>query len=150
MNLFDLLDKDHSKILTLIDKLEKTTTRAIKTRNELFTQLNEQLDQHLMLEEEIFYPELKTHSKVKALIKQAKQDHKEIRKMLKELKSLPRAGDEWKPKISELKKAMSKHLAYEEDKIFPHAVELLSNEQKEDIYSRVEEERKDIAEGTHG
>jgi iron-sulfur cluster repair protein YtfE (RIC family) len=150
MNLFELLDRDHGKILTLIDKLEKTTRRAIKTRNTLFTELNTELDQHAMLEKEIFYPELKMYPKVKPLIKQALKDHKEIRKILKELKSLPRAGDEWKPKLKELKQAMSKHTSYEEKKIFVHAVELLSNEQKEDIFSRVEEERKDIAEGTHG
>lgn len=149
MNLFELLDRDHSKILTLIDKLEKTTRRAIKSRNALFTELNQELEQHAMLEEEIFYPELKTYPKVKPLVKQALQDHKEIRKILKELKSLPRAGNEWKPKLKELKQAMSKHTAYEEKKIFVHAIELLSNEQKEDIYTRVEEERKDIAEGTN-
>jgi hemerythrin superfamily protein len=150
MNLFELLQRDHSKILTLINKLEKTTRRAIKTRNNLFTQLNQELDQHAMLEEEIFYPELKNHPKVKPLVKQALQDHKEIRKILKELKSLPRAGDEWIPKLTELKKIMSDHMNYEEEKIFVHAVKLLSEEQKEDIYSRVEEERKDEAEGTTG
>jgi iron-sulfur cluster repair protein YtfE (RIC family) len=150
MNLFELLETDHSKILTLIDKLEKTTRRAIKTRNALFGELNGQLDQHLMLEEEIFYPELKNYPKVKPLVKDALQDHKEIRKILKELKSLPRAGNEWKPKLKELKQIMSRHMTYEQEKIFTQAVELLSNEQKEDIFSRVEEERKDIAEGTNG
>ena len=150
MNLFKLLERDHTKILTLINKLGKTTRRAIKTRNALFSELNEELDQHAMLEEEIFYPELKTYSKVKPLVKQALQDHKEIRKILKELKSLPRAGNEWKPKLKELKKIMSKHMNYEEEKIFVHAFELLSEERKEDIFSRVEEERKDIAEGTTG
>jgi iron-sulfur cluster repair protein YtfE (RIC family) len=150
MNLFELLERDHNKILTLIDKLEKTTTRAIKTRNNLFSELNGELDQHAMLEEEIFYPELKTHAKVKPLVKQALEDHKQIRKILKELKSLPRASHEWKAKLKELKEMMSKHTTYEEEKIFVHAVELLSEEQKEDIFSRVEEERKDEAEGTTG
>jgi iron-sulfur cluster repair protein YtfE (RIC family) len=150
MNLFELLERDHSKILTLIDKLEKTTTRAIKTRNNLFTELNGELDQHVMLEEEIFYPELKTHPEVKPLVKKALQDHKQIRIILKELKSLPRASHEWKETLTELKEVMSKHMTYEEEKIFVHAVELLSEEQKEDIFSRVEEERKDVAEGTNG
>ncbi len=56
MDAFKLLKSDHEKVAGILEKLEGTTERALKTREELFTQLKTELDIHAGIEEKIFYP----------------------------------------------------------------------------------------------
>jgi len=56
MDAFELLKSDHEKVAGLLEKIEGTTERALKTREELFTQLKTELDIHAEVEEQIFYP----------------------------------------------------------------------------------------------
>jgi iron-sulfur cluster repair protein YtfE (RIC family) len=59
MDAFELLKKDHEKVAGIFEKLEPTTERGVKTREELFTQLKQELDVHARIEETILYPVLK-------------------------------------------------------------------------------------------
>ena len=59
MNAFTLLKADHKKAAGILEKIDETTERAVKTREELFTQLKTELDIHTRIEETIFYPALK-------------------------------------------------------------------------------------------
>src|SRR5215216_3106444 len=52
MDAFELLKKDHEKVAGIFEKLEPTTERGVKTREELFTQLKHELDVHARIEEE--------------------------------------------------------------------------------------------------
>jgi hypothetical protein len=46
MNAFTLLKTDHKKVAGILEKIDATTERAVKTREELFTQLKTDLDIH--------------------------------------------------------------------------------------------------------
>ena len=59
MNAFQLLKEDHKKVSGIFQQLEPTTERALKTREELFTKLKQELDIHAQIEETIFYPAIK-------------------------------------------------------------------------------------------
>jgi len=59
MNAFTLLKADHKKVARIFEKSEPTTERGVKTREQLFAQLKNELDLHARIEEEIFYPALK-------------------------------------------------------------------------------------------
>ena len=61
MNAFTLLTEDHEKVAGILEKIEATTERATKGREELFAQLKNELDVHARIEEEIFYPVLEEH-----------------------------------------------------------------------------------------
>ena len=52
MNAFTLLKEDHKKVSGIFEKLEGTTERAEKTREELFAQLKQELEIHAHVEEE--------------------------------------------------------------------------------------------------
>jgi len=58
MNAFNLLKADHKKVADILEKLDATSDRALKTREELFTKLKMELDVHSRIEETIFYPVL--------------------------------------------------------------------------------------------
>ncbi|HSE24830.1 MAG TPA: hemerythrin domain-containing protein, partial [Pyrinomonadaceae bacterium] len=58
MNAFTLLKADHKKVAGILEKIENTTERAAKGREELFGQLKSELEVHTRIEETILYPAL--------------------------------------------------------------------------------------------
>ncbi len=75
MNAFQLLKKDHKKVAGIFEKLEATTERAVKTREELFAKLKEELDVHAHIEETIFYPVLKKEAKTRDITLEGFEEH---------------------------------------------------------------------------
>ena len=71
MDAMSLLKEDHEKVKKILGELESTTERGVKTREELFTKVKEELVVHEAIEEEIFYPALKEHSKTKEIALEA-------------------------------------------------------------------------------
>ena len=63
MDAITLLTDEHAKMRKLLTELETTTERGVKTRQELFATIKGELTLHEVIEEEIFYPELKAHPK---------------------------------------------------------------------------------------
>ena len=61
MNAISSLEEDHRKMKKLLSELESTTERGVKTREELFATVKDELTVHETIEEEIFYPALKEH-----------------------------------------------------------------------------------------
>ena len=58
MDAMTLLKEDHQKVKKMLAELESTTERGVKTREELFTKVKQELVVHEAIEEEIFYPAL--------------------------------------------------------------------------------------------
>ncbi len=71
MDAIALLKKDHDKAKKLMDELEQTTERGVKTREEKWTKLLKELTIHENIEEEIFYPALHEHPKLKDIVLEA-------------------------------------------------------------------------------
>ena len=64
MNAFELLKTDHEKVAGILEKIDETTERALKTREELFTQLKNDWYLHAEIEEQIFYPAIEEAKKL--------------------------------------------------------------------------------------
>ena len=75
MDALSLLKEDHDKVKKMLEELESTTERGVKTREELFTKLTHELTVHEEIEEEIFYPALKEHPKTKEITLEAYEEH---------------------------------------------------------------------------
>src|SRR6478735_2602982 len=70
-----LLKADHDKVKKLLTELETTTERGVKTRTELFATIKGELTVHEIIEEEIFYPELKAHPKGRDIVLEGYEEH---------------------------------------------------------------------------
>src|SRR6185295_14814612 len=103
MNAFDLLKEDHKKVAGIFEKLEPTTERALKTREELFSKLNDELEVHAAVEEQIFYPVLKEAAETRDITFEAFEEHRVVKELLKELSSTPKDSEEWTAKLTVLK-----------------------------------------------
>lgn len=139
MNAFELLKKDHEKVSGILEKLDATTERGVKTREELFTQLKTELDIHAQIEEQILYPVLKEAKETKDITLEAYEEHGVVKQLLAELEEMPKDDEMWGAKLTVLKENVEHHVEEEEGEMFKSAREVLSKEEIEELGARLEE-----------
>jgi iron-sulfur cluster repair protein YtfE (RIC family) len=139
MNAFELLKQDHKKVSGIFEKLDPTTERALKTREELFTQLKQELDVHAEIEEQIFYPAIKEAEETREITFEAIEEHNVVKQLLSELDAEPKDTEEWTAKLTVLKENVEHHVEEEEGEMFPNAKKVLSDEQVEQLGTRMQE-----------
>ncbi len=142
MDIFDLLKQDHEKVAGIFEQLEPTTERAKKTREELFTRLKSELDLHAYLEETILYPVLKQVEETRDITFEAVEEHRVVKRFLKELDEISKTSEQWTAKLTVLKENVEHHVEEEEGEIFKKARAALSSEQIEALTARLESEKK--------
>ncbi len=138
MNAFTLLKADHKKVAGILEKIDATTERGIKTREELFTQLKTELDIHTRIEETIFYPVLEKADETHDITLEAFEEHKVVKTLLGELESLGKDQEEWTAKFTVLKENIEHHVEEEEGEMFTKAGKVLSDSDAESLGSRME------------
>ncbi|HSB28345.1 MAG TPA: hemerythrin domain-containing protein, partial [Pyrinomonadaceae bacterium] len=139
MNAFELLKADHQKVAKLLGKIDETTERGVKTREELFTQVKGELDLHAQIEESIFYPALEEADETRDITLEALEEHRLVKQLLSELASMSKDSEEWTAKFSVLKENVEHHVEEEEGEMFPKAKKVLSKEDQETLGTRMEE-----------
>lgn len=138
MNAYDLLKEDHKKVAAIFEKLEPTTERALKTREELFAKLNSELQVHAAVEEQIFYPVLKEAAETRDVTFEAFEEHHVVKELLKELSTTPKDSEEWTAKLTVLKENVEHHVEEEEGEMFKKARKVLTDKQAEELGARME------------
>ncbi len=139
MNAFTLLKADHQKVAGILKKIDETTERAVKTREELFTQVKTELDVHTRIEETIFYPALKDAEETRDITLEAFEEHRLVKQLLRELDAADKGSEEWTAKFTVLKENIEHHVEEEEDDMFKKARKVLSDEEAETLGTRMEE-----------
>ncbi len=142
MNAFQLLKEDHKKVSGIFAQLEETTERAEKTREELFTKLKQELDIHAHIEETIFYPAIKNEAETREITLEGFEEHKVVKRLLKELAANDVTSEQWTAKLKVLKENVEHHVEEEEGEMFKSAREVLTTEQIDELGARMEEEKK--------
>jgi iron-sulfur cluster repair protein YtfE (RIC family) len=143
MDAFELLKKDHEKVSGIFEKLEPTTERGVKTREELFAQLKQELEIHSKIEEQILYPVLKQAEETHDITLEAYEEHNVVKTLLAELEALPKDDETWEAKLTVLKENVEHHVEEEEGEMFKKARKVLSSEQIEDLGTRLEAAKKE-------
>ncbi len=143
MNAFELLKQDHKKVSGIFEKLEPTTERATKTREELFTQLKNELDVHAQIEEQIFYPAIKPAAETHDITLEAFEEHRVVKRLLKELETTAFDDERWGAKLTVLKENVEHHVEEEEGEMFKSARKVLSQEQIEELGARMEKAKRE-------
>ncbi len=138
MSAFTLLKNDHEKVAGILEKLEGTTERALKTREELFTQLKSELDIHTKIEETIFYPVLEKAEESRDITLEAFEEHRIVKQLLEELEASDKDDEVWTAKFTVLKENIEHHVEEEEGEMFKKARKVLSEEEIETLGARME------------
>jgi len=141
MDAITLLKTDHDKVKGLLAELETTTERGVKTRTELFATIKGELTIHEIIEEEIFYPELKAHPKAKDIVLEGYEEHHVVDLLMGELEALPVDDETWGPKALVMKENIEHHIEEEEGEMFKTARSVFDTAELEDLGARMESRR---------
>jgi iron-sulfur cluster repair protein YtfE (RIC family) len=150
MNAFELLKEDHARVSAIFEKLEPTTERALKTREELFTKLKNELDVHTQIEEQLVYPVLKEEEETRDITLEGIEEHKVVKTLLQEMEAMPVDSEEWTAKLTVLKESVEHHVEEEEGEMFPKARKALPKEKIEELGARIEAAKKRLSATTRG
>jgi hemerythrin-like domain-containing protein len=142
MNAFTLLTEDHKKVAGILEKIDATTERGVKTREELFTQLKTELDIHAEIEETIFYPVLEKHEETRDITLEGIEEHRIVKELLAELDAMAKDDEVWTAKMTVLKENVEHHVEEEEGEMFPKARKALTEEEIETLGTRMEAAKK--------
>lgn len=137
-----LLKKDHQKVKELLGQLMETG--AAKRREQLLAQLAMELEIHMIIEEEIFYPTFRAAAKKKEgekLYFEATEEHYAAKVVLADLMKADAATPKFGGKAKVLKELVEHHIKEEEKELFPKAKQLFDNKELADITLKMEERR---------
>jgi hemerythrin-like domain-containing protein len=143
MDAIRLLKDDHDAVKKLLEELEKTTERGVKTREELFARIKSELTVHEIIEEEIFYPALKQHPRAKDIVLEGYEEHNVVDTLMGELNDLPVDDETWGPKAKVMKENVEHHIEEEESEMFKQARQVFDRSQLEDLGSAMEERKRE-------
>ena len=115
-----ILKKDHDTVKDLFDQFEKAKSSAEKER--IISKAVNELKMHAVIEEEIFYPTVRTHVGTD-IMNEADEEH-HVAKVLIELDLHRRGGDHREAKFTVLAESVRHHIKEEENEMLPKAKEL--------------------------
>jgi len=136
-----MLKEDHDKVKRLLNELETTTERGVKTRAELFSTIKGELTVHEIIEEEIFYPELKAHPKARDVVLEGFQEHHVVDLLMGELEDMDVADERWGAKAVVMKENIEHHIEEEEGEMFAKARQVFDRQELLDLGERMAERK---------
>ena len=116
-----LLKTDHLAVKKLFESEKKLTKADGKKKEAIFNQIKAALTVHATIEEEIFYPAVKKarSENVKDEVREAYEEHKQIKSLLAQISSITSADETYDMKIKVLKEDVEHHIKEEEEEFFP-------------------------------
>jgi hemerythrin-like domain-containing protein len=134
-----LLKKDHDSIKKQLKDLEETTSKAVKTRQDLFGRLKLTLTVHEQMEEAVLYPALKQHAEAKDIVLEAYEEHDVVDKVLGDLEATPFDDDSWHAKLKVMSENLHHHIEEEEQEMFETARQVFDRDVLEQLGEQMQE-----------
>ena len=134
MDAIELLKEDHKKVEKIFSAMEKN-----ENRQKMFPELDRELSVHAEIEEKIFYPATKEAEPTRDLVLESIEEHKQIKMVLADLEQTDMTTDVWGAALKVLKEDVMHHVGEEEDELFPKVRKVLSEQQLEDLGTRMEQ-----------
>src|SRR5215212_8304783 len=141
-----LIQTSPAKATELFAKLADTSGNAVKIRERLFSELKEELELQMRLEEQHLFPVLRKRKETKDLVPDALNDNKQTRKFLTELERTPKESEEFASKVAELRKAFQQHVRDERKDLLPAVLKALDDEEAGAIVEKIEGTKAEVEE----
>lgn len=146
-----LLKTDHAKVRSLLNKLNKTTTRDGEQRQKLLREIELSVKAHTTIEEEIFYPAFKETVRSdtgEKLYFEAVEEHHVVDLVMAELKETGVEFEEFAAKAKVLKDLIEHHAEEEETQMFPKARKAMSADALRDVGQQMEHRKQQLIGGS--
>lgn len=112
-----LLKADHQAVSQMFDEYEKT--RSLPKKKALVAEICTALSVHVQIEEEIFYPAVKTTLKDKLLVPEAIVEHTGVKDLMAQLEDGDMNGEMFDAKVKVLSEYVMHHVMEEQNEMFP-------------------------------
>lgn len=142
MNLLDQIKRDHDNLRQMLEKLESTTERAVKTRRTQFERVRVELTVHAHVEEAVLYEAIRERSETHDMTLEGFEEHHVINVMLAEMGRLAVDTEEWGAKAGVLREFVEHHLEEEERDLFPQVRKVLDADTLNHLGERFAEVRR--------
>ena len=126
-----LIKADHREVEQLFREFEEAGDRAYKTKQQLVSQIIQELEVHATIEEEIYYPAVEAKAKKdgKELVAEAVEEHHVVKVLLGELATMSAEDDAFDAKVTVLMENVRHHVEEEEEEMLPQSEEILGKDQ---------------------
>ncbi len=114
-----MLKADHKQVSSLFEQFE--LTRSAARKQALVAQICEALTVHATLEEEIFYPAVKTAMRDKALVPEATVEHATVKDLIAQVQGVEAGGEAYDAKVKVMSEYVKHHVKEEQNEMFPKA-----------------------------
>lgn len=114
-----ILRADHKLVAELFSEYEKA--RSTTKKRDLVAQICTELTVHAQVEEEIFYPAVKSALKDKELIPEATVEHATLKELIAQVEGVQPDGEMFDAKIKVMSEYVKHHVKEEQNEIFPKA-----------------------------
>ncbi|MFL5343914.1 MAG: hemerythrin domain-containing protein [Hyalangium sp.] len=128
MNALELLKEQHEEVSKLFKKFERLGDGSITERRELFIMIADRLSAHATIEEQYFYPSIKT-DKSEDLLLEAAEEHLAVKRLIADLLDLEPTDETFDAKMKVLMENVEHHVEEEEDKLFKMVRKTLNEDQ---------------------
>lgn len=139
MNIFEALRESHDRQREYVDAV-LLTSGDTPERKAAYKQLKEELYAHETAEERFFYIPLMAYDNGVDLSRHAIAEHHEMDELLEKLDATEMSSSAWLTTARALGEKVLHHLEEEEQKFFQMAGKLLSDNQKQNLASKYNEE----------
>lgn len=138
-----MIRMDHSHVLAQFHKLDPETNETV--RGGVLRSICAALEIHAQLEEEIFYPALRSAGIQLPDLNKSVPEHDEMRRLIERVRSLGTDGSQQNDAIYELMNAVMHHVADEETKLLPAAEKALGKERLSELGAEMTSRRLALA-----
>ncbi|MDP2312881.1 MAG: hemerythrin domain-containing protein [Pseudomonadota bacterium] len=140
MNATKFLKQDHAEVRALFSELD--ATQGDERVQGLFDELEELLNAHTQIEEEIFYPAARDVPGLADLVEEALAEHHAVDILCEDLLEIDASDPSFRGKLVALRQTVLHHLEVEETQIFPAFEQGCTGDQL-DVLGKELEARKD-------
>ena len=127
MDAVKMLKNDHKQVKTLFREYEQAGDRAHKTKQRIAKKVFKELEVHTALEEEIFYPAVRSKAEAdgKELVAEGIEEHHVVDLLIQELTRLNPEDEQYDAKFTVLIENVEHHIEEEESEMLPSAEKTL-------------------------
>jgi iron-sulfur cluster repair protein YtfE (RIC family) len=131
MDALELLKQDHEKVADLFEEADDSDDQPQKER--IFEKIKTELETHTYIEETVFYPALEKHEDLKELVKEAYEEHRQVKTLLTEITGLVAGSEKFDAKLKVMKENVEHHVEEEENEMFPKVRRVLDDKKLETL-----------------
>jgi len=121
MDALNLLKQDHRTVEKLFEQF--LGAKEADQQQQLCEQICTDLNVHSSLEEQCFYPEIRTVAELGDMVDESLEEHHKVKQMCSSIQAMQAGDAQLRTRMMELKQAVEHHVKEEENEMFPQVRE---------------------------